>query len=365
MQLKATQENLQRALNIVAKVAGSKTTLPIIGNVLIKAQGDQLSISATNLELAITHYLGAKIVSEGSITVPARLTQDFIASLPKGTVDLALDGQKLNISCESYKSTINGIVADDFPVLPTLSKISGWSMPADMLKNALQRVVFACSSDDSRPILGGVLFIGTEDGLKVAATDSYRLSEVTISSIKNLNLKIIIPSSALNEVLRILDGASDTVEIEYDDQQVKFSTGNSELTARQVDGIYPEYQKLIPSKFDSTAELVRDDFVRLTKSTSLFARESAGSVIVSIDSASNELTMAALASQVGNNQASASAKVTGVNAGVTLNARYLADALSAFSSKNVEFCFNGKLEPCVIRSKQEKDFVHIVMPVRS
>ena len=158
MKLQATQENLNNALGHVARIANSRTTLPILSNVLLKTVNNRLSVAATNLDIAITQYIGAKVSTEGSITIPARLLQDFVNSLPSGTIDLDLEDHKLHISTNQYQSTINGVAADDYPVMPAIKSGKSWGVPAGVLKKALQQVVLAASSDESRPVLTGVYF---------------------------------------------------------------------------------------------------------------------------------------------------------------------------------------------------------------
>jgi DNA polymerase-3 subunit beta len=174
MKLQVTQENLTRALGAVARVANSRGTLPILANVLVKTSNNRLSLSATNLDIAITQYIGAKVEEEGSITVPARLMQEFIGSLPSGVINLELDDTKLKISTDQYHSTVNGIVADDFPVMPAITGGKSLVLDGPKLKKGLQQVVLAASNDESRPVLTGVLIHGFEGKLYLAATDSYR-----------------------------------------------------------------------------------------------------------------------------------------------------------------------------------------------
>src|ERR1700694_2555334 len=156
MKLQVTQENLHKALNNVARVANTRGTLPILSNVLLKTIGKRLSISATNLDIAITQFIGSKVSEEGAITVPARLMQDFVASLPSGTITLELDENKLRITTEQYESVINGTTAEDFPVMPAISDGTNFELPSKQLKTALQQVLMAASNDETRPVLTGL-----------------------------------------------------------------------------------------------------------------------------------------------------------------------------------------------------------------
>jgi DNA polymerase-3 subunit beta len=363
MKLQVTQENLNRALSTVARVANARGTLPILANVLIKTTSNRLSISATNLDIAITQYIGGKVTEEGSITVPARLMQDFIGSLPSGVINLELDETKLHIATDQYKSTINGIVADDFPVMPAITSGESWNVSAGVLKKALQQVVFAASSDESRPVLTGVLLHSLDGKLHMAATDSYRLAEKQIGDTK-ATVSLLVPATAMHDLLRILGDEEDDVQVTHDEQQVLFKVGDIELVARLLEGKYPDYAKLIPQSFAVQVVLKRADFVNVTKVSSLFARESAGSVTLKVDDASQTLSIRSIASQLGENTANASGKITG-DGEITLNSRYLLDALQAITGDEVTFGFNGKLEATALRDSTPDDYTHIIMPLKS
>ncbi|HSW37387.1 MAG TPA: DNA polymerase III subunit beta [Candidatus Saccharimonadales bacterium] len=363
MKLQVTQENLNRALGSVARVANSRGTLPILANVLIRTASNRLSLSATNLDIAITHYIGAKVADKGSITVPARLMQDFVSSLPTGVINLELNDAKLKVTTDQYQSVVNGIVADDFPVMPAITKGQTWSVPAPDLKKGLQQVVFAASADESRPVLTGVLIHTHEGKLYLAATDSYRLAEKTLGSNKETT-KLLVPATAMQDLLRVMADYEGEVQVTNDEQQVLFQVGDVELTARLVEGNYPDYRKLIPSKFTTEATLKRSELVSITKVSSLFARETAGSVTIEVDEKTQSLSIRSVASQLGENTATANGKVTG-SGSITLNSRYLLDGLNALGGEEVTFGFNGKLEPTLLTDASINDYKHVIMPLKS
>lgn len=364
MKLQVTQENLAKALNNVARIAmANKNSLPILNNVLLKTIDNRLSLSATNLEIAITEKIGTKVQTEGSITVPARLMQEYINSLPSGVLDLELEDHKLHISTDQYSSTINGVVADEFPEVPEITDGVKWSIPAKEAKKGLQQVVFAASTDETRPVLTGLL-LKTQDGsLYAAATDSYRLAEKQLIKTAQ-DISLLVPASAIQDLLRILPDNLDKVDVIADSQQVLFRAGDIELVTRLIDATYPDYRKLIPSQFSTTATVSREEFIAITKVSSLFARESAGSITIKVDEDTKQISITSIASQLGENTSSAAAEVVG-GGEVTLNSRYLLDALSALGGKEVTFSFNGKLEPCVLVSSESPDQTYLVMPLKS
>jgi DNA polymerase III subunit beta len=363
MKVQVTQENLNRALGSVARVANSRNALPILSNVLIKTSNNRLSLSATNLDIAITHYIGAKVSDEGSITVPARLMQDFVSSLPGGVIELDLEETKLKVTTDQYKSTVNGIVADDFPVMPLIEGGKKWTVGSGVFKKALQQIIFAASNDESRPVLTGVYMHVSDGKLFLAATDSYRLAEKSLGANKE-DVQLLVPATALHDLLRIIGDDEADVQVTHNDQQVLFQVSDIELVARLVEGNYPDYRKLIPSDFTTRVTLKRADFVNITKVSSLFARESAGSVTLEVDEKAGNISIRSVASQLGENTATAEGKVSG-SGSITLNSRYLLDGLGALSGDEVTFGFNGKLEPTLLQDPKTADYKHIIMPLKS
>lgn len=363
MKLQVTQENLSKALGHVSRVASSRGTLPILSNVLLKTIDNRLSIAATNLDIAITHYIGSKVAREGAITVPARLMQDFVSSLPSGVIDLTLEDNKLHISTDKYQSVINGVSAEDFPVMPAISDGQQWKIAGKTLKSGLQQVVIAASSDEARPVLTGVFIHSHNGGLYIVATDSYRLAEKRLDTSKQ-DVSLLVPASALQDLLRILGDEEADVTVTHDDQQVLFKVGDVELVTRLIEGSYPDYRKLIPKSFASKAVLKRVDFVNITKVSSLFARESAGSVTINLEEKETQVSIRSVASQIGENTASATAEVSGEGS-ITLNSRYVLDALNALNGDEATIAFNGKLEACVLSDAKNSDYTHVIMPLKS
>jgi DNA polymerase-3 subunit beta len=363
MKLKVTQENLNKALGLVARVASTRATLPILGNVLLKIHDNRLSVAATNLDIAISCYTGAQVQSEGALTVPARLLQDFVSGLPSGVIELEQDEQRLKLTTDNYKSTINGVTADEFPVMPAIEAGKSWKVAAPLLKQSLQQVLGAASTDESRPVLTGVLLHTVEDNLYMAATDSYRLAEKRLMKTKE-DINLLIPATALHDVLRIINDYEGEVIVASDEQQVQFRAGDVELVARLIEGNYPDYRKLIPAKFAVAATMPRAELVTITKVSSLFARESAGSIVVSVDEPSQSIWIHAVASQLGENNATAKVEAHGTGA-ITLNSRYLLDGLQAMEGKSARLGFNGKLEAVMLTDPDTDDYLHIIMPLKS
>lgn len=366
MELTVTQENLSKALSAVGRVASSKTQLPILSNILLRTDSNRLLVAATNLEIATTQHIGAKIAKPGAITVPARLVSEFISSLPKGTVELKVENDHLHIKAGSYSSTINGVVADDFPELPTIDETSSiqYSIKSDDFKQAVSQTIITSSSDATRPVLTGVYWHSHEGFLYLAATDGYRLSERRLVETTS-DVSAIVPTSSLQEVLRTVGDDVDEVEILFDETQVRFRAGEAEITSRLIDGNFPDYRQLIPASSETSITVEKSDFVRITKIAGLFARESGGSVTLTADSEKKTMSIHSIASQLGENTSESPAEVTG-DGQVTLNSRYLSEALSVVDGDTVTFRFSGKLAPCVLTAvEKDVQYFHIIMPLKS
>ena len=366
MELTVTQENLTNALSAVSRVANTKTQLPILSNILLRTDGNRLLVAATNLEIAITQYIGAKIKKPGAITIPARLMSEFISSLPKESVELKVVNDNLHIKSGTYNSIINGYIADEFPELPTINESSSiqYSIKVEDFKKAVSQTIITASSDSTRPVLTGVYWHSYNNQLYLAATDGYRLSERRLVGTKS-EVLVIIPTQTLQEVLRNITEDSSEVDILFDETQVRFRINDAEIISRLIDGNFPDYRQLIPISSETTVTLNKADFIRITKIAGLFARESGGSVTITANKDKKSLSVHSIASQMGENTSEANAKVTS-DGQITLNSRYLSEALSVIDGEIVEFSFSGKIAPCILKSTEPNtDYYHIIMPLKS
>ena len=366
MELSVTQENFARALSIVGRVASNRTGLPILSNILLRTDGTRLLVAATNLEIAATCYVGAKVVRQGDITLPARLVSDYVGSLPKGTIELSSKGTSMTISSGNYSSIMTGVDATEFPELPSIDEKQAvtYTIAEADFKPAISQTIITTSNDTSRPVLTGVYWHTDGGQLYLAGTDGYRLAQRRLFETTS-EIAAIVPTTSLQEVLRTISDATESVEVLFDDTQVRFRVGEAEITSRLIEGSYPNYQQLIPKTSDVTATLASGEFSRIVKVASLFARDSGGSVTVTIDSEKQRLSIHSIASELGENTSTASAEVAG-DGNITLNSRYIADALNVIDGDPVQFRFSGKLSPCVLTAAEEApNYTHIIMPLKS
>ena len=247
--------------------------------------------------------------------------------------------------------------------MPAIEGGRSWTIPAKTLKKGLSQTIIAASADEARPVLTGVYVHTFEGKLYAVATDSYRLAEKELMKIKD-EVELLVPASAIQDLLRIMGDFDGDVEVTHDDQQVLFRVDSVEMVARLIDGKYPDYRKLIPATFAVSAKLPHAELTNITKVSSLFARESAGSITINVSEADKQVSVHSIASQLGENTAAAAAEVTG-EGGITLNSRYLLDALHVINDDSVTFAFNGKLEPSVLRAEGKTDYTHVIMPLKS
>lgn len=367
MELTVMQDHLAKALSSTSRVAlSSGTQMPILKNILLRTDGGRLLIGATNLEISSLQYIGAKIETAGSITVPARLITDFVSSLPKDKIEIKVENNRVHIRSGKYSSIINGISDEDFPILPTMDEQAATNFtfnPIDF-KDAVNQTKIAAGKDSARPILMGVYWNSDGENLNLASTDGYRLAERQVF-VTDKEVSAIIPASTLEEVLHLVDDSTKEITVLIDENQVRFKVDDAEITSQLIDGKYPAYKQLIPTSSSTEAELNKNDLARIVKIAGLFARDSGGSITINLDQENQKITLHSIASELGENTSEMEAKISGDGA-VTLNSKYLSDALSSVSGDVISFGFNGKLAPVKIESVDgEKNYTHIIMPIKS
>lgn len=366
MEASLAQEKLAKALAIAGRIATNKANLPVLNNVLLRVDNNQIVIASTNLELAATTSIGAKITKPGSITVPAKLVSEFVSNLPGGIIELSTKGTALKLHSGGYISTLNGIEADEFPELPTIDEKTSvhYTISSQDFKQAITQTIFTCSNDVTRPVLTGVYWYSFEGWLYLVGTDGYRLAERRLVETKS-EVAAIVPTSTLHEVLRAISDSTEEIDILFDETQVRFRIDEVEITSRLIDGKYPDYKKLLPQNTDPVATVKTNELVRTTKIASLFARESGGSVSLSTEKSSQKVSIESVASEVGENISEIDATVT-TDGKVSLNSRYLAEVLSVIDAPELNISYSGKLAPIVITSTDKTpDYTHIIMPLKS
>ena len=382
MKFSCTQENLHHGLSAVSHIAGRNINLPILGNVLIKAEEKTLRLLSTNLEMAVMCAVRGKVEEQGEITVPSKLFADYVSLLPKERVDASLEGNAVAVSCGTFQTKLNGIPASEFPLIPTIEAKEVFIVKVAEIRKAIGQVLFAVAPNESRPEISGVLFkfSPTKDGLELilAATDSYRLAERTIkvcegsTGIKE-TIFVIVPARAVAELIRILGLFKDTADspadmkIQIGDNQILFSHDNVELISRTIEGKYPDYRQLVPDRFETEITLNKDELSRAVKTTSLFSKSGLNDIHIKFSAPSN-IALSALNSQTGEHAVSLDGAVKGKENNITVNFRYFLDGVNNVESEDVVIQLVDGMSPCIIKpndeDKADNDYLYIVMPIR-
>lgn len=370
MKVSLLQENLNKAVGLVNRAITGKSQLPILTNILLTTDPGKIKLAGTNLEIGISVWQGAKVEKPGRTTVPAKVFSELIASLPQETVTLELDRDKLAITCGRHRATVNGIAADEFPAIPGLKKgekKGRLSLKKDLLKGAIEPVTVAAGTDDSRPVFTGVKLEISPAGMRLAATDGYRLSVKTIDDFQSGAVKksLIVPARALTELARSLESAAgDELVLAPTDEekQLIFALPDREIVTRLLEGDFPDFDKIIPGSSGTQVEVDAGELRQAVRAAAVFARDSANIVKFRIDSGG--LAISANAPQVGENEVGVEARVSGDNGEIAFNARYLLEMLAVVGGGVLTLECSGPLAPGLFRLAGDRTWLHIIMPVR-
>ncbi len=374
MKLSCTQEKLNQGLGVVGRAVAARTTLPITSNVLLATDESRLKLVATNLEMAITHWIGAKVEEEGEITVPARLLTEFVGSLPSDnvSVNLPASSKTLEVTCARFEARISGVDAKDFPPIPKVSEGINTKVEVDNLRQGITQVVFAVATEESRPVLTGVDALFEGDVLTLAAADGFRLAVYSLPLATPVSEKteVIIPGRTLAEVNRLMADDEEVVDITVNPNrsQVLFHMKNTELVSQLVQGTFPQYSQLIPQSSNTKVVVDVAEFLRAARTASIFARDGSGIVRLVATPGSGELSpgkisVSARSEELGDDVGELDASVEGEEAKIAFNGRYLIDVLSVLREQQVVLETTNPSSPGVIRPVGVDNYTHVVMPM--
>lgn len=377
MKLSCLQENLDRGLNIVGRAVPAKSTLPALGNVLLATEDGRLKLAATNLEVAISCWLGAKIEEEGSITVPANLLSEFVRSLPNDRIDLSLSQRTrtLNMRCARFEANIKGIDAEEFPTIPSVGDGFKISVDAATLHESIGQVVFAAASDDSRPVLTGVLVTFSGNTMSMVAADGFRMAIKTASlgSSTEQEASVIVPARALRELGRIVADSQEEVGISITQtrNQILFRIGNVELVSRLIEGQFPDYKRIIPAPSPNRVVVSTLEFLNANRTTAIFARDNSNIVRLQFTPGEEGVTpgkmiLSATSAEVGDNVGEIDAAITGQPPQIAFNSRYLDELLKALEkSSQLTLDIAASSSPGSLRPVGSEGYLHIIMPMHT
>lgn len=365
MKIVCTQENLNKGLSLVSNIANKSSNLPILNNVLLKADKEGLTFITTDLEIGIKVSVRGKIEEEGEFTVDAKLLHNFVSLLPKENIELSLKEDNLEIKSANQETSIKGMAAEDFPLIPDMEKDNVIEVPVHDFKKSLAQVLLAASLDTSRIEINAVNFDFQEGSLVLAATDSYRLAEKKLKLSNSQKISLIIPLKTLQELNRILSEQSDKkLKIYFNDNQILFEFDGLELTSRVIDGKYPDYGQIIPKEFQTQAKCEINKLVPAVKSVALFCKQGINDIRLSFDSKKQKIVIATASSNTGTSIAKVDAKIQGADNDIVFNYRYLLDGLGQLGSSEVNIKINNNSSPGLLQPLGDENYIYLVMPIR-
>jgi DNA polymerase-3 subunit beta len=374
MKVNVNQQQLAHSVSMVSRAVSPRSTLPVLSNILVKTDNGRLRLSATNLELGITSWIGARVEGEGAITVPARTFTDLVSNLPNDRVVLTLDNstQTLNVRCGSSESNIKGIDAEEFPPIPEPNLDEGIPLNITNFKEMVDQVSFAASTDEARPVLTGVLLKIDGDNITMAATDGFRISirEDVIPNAVPRPVEAIIPARALIELARIIGNNEDPLIMTFppDRGQVIFHIDSLELVSQLIEGSFPDYRAIIPPNFKTHTLLSTAGLLKACKQAEIIAREGTNVAQLNIipdteESKPSTLEISAHSEQTGSSEVKVDASIDGVPLLVAFNVRFLREVLEVIKTDNVWLETNAANTPGLIHPQGDDHFKHIIMPM--
>lgn len=365
--MKATclQEEFSKGLSVVGRAIASRTTLPITNNVLLATDQGRLKLVATNLEMALSYWLGAKVETEGAITVPWKLISEWVNTLDKYSVSIELIKKTLELRCGRYDARIAGVDAKDFPPIPIVGGDT-IEVKADSLRQALNQVCFAAAAaDTSRPVLTGVLALFDANTLTFASADGFRLAiyKMALDTQIAQKTEVVIPAKTLNELIKLITEEDETIKINLNppNSQMLFQMKKCELVTQLIQGSFPRYNELIPKEHTSRAVMNTAALLRALKTSMVFAHEDSG--LIRLVGAGDKLTISAQSREIGDNIGEIDAKMEGIDFKIAFNGRYIIEVLNELKEEQVALEVSGSSTPGVIRPVGSDSYTYVAMPV--
>lgn len=364
MKFISIQENIKKALNIVNQSNFKNINLPILNNVLIKADKNEVEFISTNLETAINHKIRSKVEEAGEFTVDLKTISSYVNLLKEETVLIKKEEDFLFIESENYKTKIIGNDSKDYPLIPSLKKEGEIGINGEELKNALLSVIFAVSYD-SRPELSGILMTFEKDKITLTATDGFRLAERIIHNKKELEeKKIIIPHKTIQELLRVMSNYKqiEKVNIQTTEDQIFFRIEETELISRTINSSYPDYKEIIPKENQTKIEVNKEEVVRGVKAAALFSKNK--NKEINLNFKNEELFIKSFSDDSGETEVKLKTKQNGIDQEISINYRYLLEGLNIIKEEKVEFLLVDKNTPCILKGSGQDNFLYLIMTIR-
>jgi DNA polymerase III subunit beta len=365
MKVTCGRDELADKLQLAGRGVSTRTNVQILAGIMLRAAGGQLRLSATDMEISLRVALDAQVEDEGAVVVPGRLLVDIVRLLPAGEVTIAHRAEEgvAELTCGSASYKLHTYAAEDFPRLPEIDPETAFTVEKEAFVETIARVSRSASRDESRPVLTGILVRFDGDKLVMAATDSYRLSvkETTLEKGPGQELEAIVPARALSELSRIgQSGEPGTISVGVQENQIVFGVDDVWLTARRIDGQFPNYRQLIPETFEAEVPLPREELLEIVRRASLMAQRKSPLRLRFED---GELTVSAQTQDVGEAHESLPISYSGDVLEIGFNAEFLRDGLESVSDDTARFKLISPLRPGLILGESD-DFLYLIMPIR-
>jgi DNA polymerase-3 subunit beta len=372
MKASVSQQELAHGLSMVSRAVSPRSTLPVLANVLIATDEGRIRLSATNLELGISCWIKANIEEDGSITIPARTISDLVGTLPADRVEMTLNDrtQTLNVRCGTNSTDIKGIDAQEYPPMPLPEKSGGMELKVADMKEMIQQVAFAASSDEARPVLQGVLTQIEGTTITMAATDGFRISvrSSTIANPTDKVVSVIIPARAMNELARIATNGDATVSMSVPEGrgQVVFNLKDAELVSQLIEGNFPDYKVIIPRSYKTHSVISTPNFQKACRQAEIIARDGNNIVRLHIQPKSDGpgiVELSAQSEETGNSEVQIDANIDGDGLLIAFNVRYLREVLDVVKTPSIALETNANNTPATLKPIGDEEFVHVIMPM--
>lgn len=363
MNIICKRNDLHKGVQIASRAVSARTSLPILGHLLITAEEDRLRITATDLEIGLGCVVEAKVIEPGLMTVPAKIMAELLGSLPEEDVSIAVDSDcNVSIKCAASDFSLKSLPPEEFPTLPEVVEETSFIIDRDLLLSGIKKTAFAVGVDESRAILTGILMQVSESGSKLVSTDTHRLCVLDLELVEcRGGANAIVPGRALNELARVLPEELATVSIGISNNQIKFTAGDTVLVSRLIDGQFPKFEKVIPAECATTLFIPTQQFEQSLKRASIIARDNTNRVI--IQTQDGNLIITAKSGSVGSAHEEIGIVQEGEDTKMAFNARYLLDVLNVIEAENVEIKLGDKTSPIVASPRGAEDYLCVVMPV--
>lgn len=370
MKIIVLKKNLKDGIRSVEKTTHESSHLPILKNFLIEAEDNKIKLSSTNLEIATTSFISGKIINNGAVTIPLSIFASIINNLQTERIDIEVEKNKLLIKTDNYSAEINGIKKDEFPIIPTINNKDNFIEISNLiLKDALISISQSVALEN-KPELNGILFDYQINLFKLASTDSFRLSEKTITnnhytSNFSKTFKIIIPIKAILEVIKELqNNENGKIKIYIDQNQILFKSENTEIISRLISGNFPEYENIIPKEFKSEISINKEEVLNAIKLAGVFT-DKLNEIKISIKENSKNIEISSSNQVVGENKYLIPAKTKGEAADIMFNWKFLYDGIKNINSENLFLGLNNSNKPAYVKATEDNSWFYVIMPIKN